>query len=204
MCARDSIASTRRLVPTIPSRAEVTMLTRVAVFEGALSPGSEDAFFADVTARLEPVLAGRSSACPGRAGATHDGGGSRPPSQSSWCSRWTSRAWPTSMIASPPTSRPRPMAATLEVLKPFTGRFFPLHHRKPDAPRRRGIDVMADRPLSIDHPPSAAAEGERSRAADPARWRHSAAQSPASACSTATPAISRPTPCASTARRRCC
>ena len=31
------------------------MLTRVAVFEGSLEPGSEDAFFADVTARLEPV-----------------------------------------------------------------------------------------------------------------------------------------------------
>jgi hypothetical protein len=31
------------------------MLTRVAVFEGALKPGSEAAFFADVTARLEPI-----------------------------------------------------------------------------------------------------------------------------------------------------
>lgn len=31
------------------------MLTRVAVFEGALEAGSEDAFFADVAARLEPV-----------------------------------------------------------------------------------------------------------------------------------------------------
>ncbi len=31
------------------------MLTRVAVFEGALEPGSEEAFFADVSARLEPI-----------------------------------------------------------------------------------------------------------------------------------------------------
>lgn len=31
------------------------MLTRIAVFEGALEPGSEDAFFADVKARLEPI-----------------------------------------------------------------------------------------------------------------------------------------------------
>ena len=31
------------------------MLTRVAVFEGALEPGSEETFFADVTARLEPI-----------------------------------------------------------------------------------------------------------------------------------------------------
>ena len=31
------------------------MLTRVAVFEGAIMTGSLDAFFADVAARLEPV-----------------------------------------------------------------------------------------------------------------------------------------------------
>ena len=31
------------------------MLTRVAVFEGAVTSGGEDAFFADVQARLEPV-----------------------------------------------------------------------------------------------------------------------------------------------------
>ena len=31
------------------------MLTRVAVFEGAIPQGGEDAFFADVTARLEPI-----------------------------------------------------------------------------------------------------------------------------------------------------
>jgi hypothetical protein len=31
------------------------MLTRVAVFEGALEPGSEEPFFADVAARLEPI-----------------------------------------------------------------------------------------------------------------------------------------------------
>lgn len=31
------------------------MLTRVAVFEGALEAGSGDAFFADVSARLEPI-----------------------------------------------------------------------------------------------------------------------------------------------------
>lgn len=31
------------------------MLTRVAVFKGALEPGSDGKFFADVKARLEPV-----------------------------------------------------------------------------------------------------------------------------------------------------
>jgi hypothetical protein len=31
------------------------MLTRVAVFEGALETGGEDAFFADVNTRLEPI-----------------------------------------------------------------------------------------------------------------------------------------------------
>lgn len=31
------------------------MLTRVAIFEGALEPGSEAPFFADVAARLEPI-----------------------------------------------------------------------------------------------------------------------------------------------------
>ncbi len=31
------------------------MLTRVAVFEGVIQEGGEDAFFADVQARLEPI-----------------------------------------------------------------------------------------------------------------------------------------------------
>ncbi len=31
------------------------MITRIAVFEGALEPGSEAVFFADVKARLEPI-----------------------------------------------------------------------------------------------------------------------------------------------------
>ena len=31
------------------------MLTRVAIFEGVIKKGGEDAFFADVQARLEPI-----------------------------------------------------------------------------------------------------------------------------------------------------
>lgn len=31
------------------------MLTRVAIFEGSLEPGKEDSFFADVRERLEPI-----------------------------------------------------------------------------------------------------------------------------------------------------
>ncbi len=98
------------------------MLTRVAVFEGAITSGGEDAFFADVKARLEPVWR------------------SFPHVQAVRVLRTTEAdpgAIPVVMVLEMDFAgmddirdclasdiKTKAHAATLEVLHPFTGRFF--------------------------------------------------------------------------------
>ena len=98
------------------------MLTRVAVFEGALESGSEEAFFADVAARLEPIwrsfphiqavrVLRATAADPGAI-----------PVVMVLEMDFASMAEIYDCLAS--SIKTKAHATTLEVLKPFTGRFF--------------------------------------------------------------------------------
>ena len=98
------------------------MLTRVAVFEGALSPGSEDAFFADVTARLEPVWRSFPHVRAVRVLRTTETDPGAIPVVMVLEMDFASMADIHDCLASDVKTKAH--AATLEVLKPFTGRFF--------------------------------------------------------------------------------
>ena len=98
------------------------MLTRVAVFEGALSPGSEDAFFADVTARLEPVWRSFPHVRAVRVLRTTEADPGAMPVVMVLEMDFASMADIHDCLASDVKTKAH--AATLEALKPFTGRFF--------------------------------------------------------------------------------
>lgn len=98
------------------------MLTRVAIFEGALEPGSEARFFADVAAKLEPVWLTFPHVRAVRLLRTTEADPGAIPVvmvlEMDFDSMDDIRACLASDI------KTRAHAATLEVLKPFTGRFF--------------------------------------------------------------------------------
>ena len=98
------------------------MLTRVAVFEGALEPGSEDAFFADVTARLEPVWRSFPHVQAVRVLRTMRADPGAIPVVMVLEMDFASMVDIHDCLAS--DIKTKAHAATLEVLKPFTGRFF--------------------------------------------------------------------------------
>lgn len=98
------------------------MLTRVAVFEGSLAPGSEDAFFADVAARLDPVWRSFPHVQAVRVLRTTAADPGAIPVVMVLEMDFASMADIQDCLAS--SIKTRAHAATLEVLKPFTGRFF--------------------------------------------------------------------------------
>jgi hypothetical protein len=100
------------------------MLTRVAVFEGSLVPGSEQAFFADVTARLEPVWRSFPHVRAVRVLRTTASDHGAIPVVMVLEMDFASMADIEDCLAS--SIKTKAHAATLEVLKPFTGRFFHL------------------------------------------------------------------------------
>jgi hypothetical protein len=98
------------------------MLTRVAVFEGALEPGSEEGFFADVTARLEPIWLSFPNVQAVRVLRTvASDPGAIPVVMVLEMDFSTMQAIHDCLASDIKT---KAHAATLEVLKPFTGRFF--------------------------------------------------------------------------------
>lgn len=98
------------------------MLTRIAVFEGALEPGSEDEFFADVTARLEPVWRSFPHIQAVRVLRTTEADPGAIPVVMVLEMDFASMADIHDCLAS--DIKAKAHAATLEVLKPFTGWFF--------------------------------------------------------------------------------
>ena len=98
------------------------MLTRVAVFEGALEQGAEDAFFADVAARLEPVWRSFPHVQAVRVLRTTASDPSAIPVVMVLGMDFASMEDIHDCLSSDIKSRAH--AATLKVLKPFTGRFF--------------------------------------------------------------------------------
>ena len=98
------------------------MLTRVAVFEGALALGQEDAFFADVTARLEPIWRSFPHVLDVRVLRTHEADPGSIPIVMVLEMDFPDREAIRASLAS--DIKTRAHATTLEVLKPFTGRFF--------------------------------------------------------------------------------
>ena len=98
------------------------MLTRVAVFEGVLEPGSEKAFFADVAARLEPVWRSFPQVRALRVLRTTEADPGAIPVVMVLEMDFASMADIHDCLASDVKTTAH--AATLEVLKPFTGRFF--------------------------------------------------------------------------------
>ena len=98
------------------------MLTRVAVFEGAITSGGEDAFFADVAARLEPVWRSFPHVQAVRVLRTTEADPGAIPVVMVLEMDFASLDDIRDCLAS--DIKTRAHAATLEVLKPFTGRFF--------------------------------------------------------------------------------
>ena len=98
------------------------MLTRVAVFEGALEPGSEEAFFADVSAQLEPVWRSFPHVRAVRVLRTTEADPGAIPVVMLLEMDFASLADIHDCLAS--DIKTTAHAVTLEVLKPFTGRFF--------------------------------------------------------------------------------
>ena len=98
------------------------MLTRVAIFEGAIISGSEDAFFADVAAKLEPIWRDFPHVQAVRVlRPTQADPGSIPIVMVLEMDFADAAALEASLTSDIKT---RAHAATLEVLKPFSGRFF--------------------------------------------------------------------------------
>lgn len=98
------------------------MLTRVAVFEGALEQGAEDAFFAAVAARLEPVWRLFPHVQAVRVLRTTQADPGAIPVVMVLEMDFASMENIHDCLAS--DIKTKAHAATLEVLKPFTGRFF--------------------------------------------------------------------------------
>ena len=98
------------------------MLTRVAVFEGALAAGQEDRFFADVEERLEPIWRSFPHVEDVRVLRTLDSDpGSIPVVMVLEMDFRDMEAIRASLASDIKT---KAHATTLEVLQPFTGRFF--------------------------------------------------------------------------------
>jgi len=98
------------------------MLTRVAVFEGSLEAGSEDSFFADVAARLEPVWRSFPYVQAVRVLRTLESDRGAIPVVMVLEMDFASMADIHASLAS--DIKTKAHAATLAVLKPFSGRFF--------------------------------------------------------------------------------
>ena len=98
------------------------MLTRVAVFEGALVAGQEDNFFADVKERLEPIWRAFPHVADVRVLRTFESDpGSIPVVMVLEMDFPDMEAIRASLASDIKT---KAHATTLDVLKPFTGRFF--------------------------------------------------------------------------------
>jgi hypothetical protein len=98
------------------------MLTRVAVFEGSIEAGSEDAFFADVTARLEPIWRSFPHVRAVRVLRTTESDPGAIPIVMVLEMDFASMPDIHDSLAS--DIKTKAHATTLDVLKPFTGRFF--------------------------------------------------------------------------------
>ena len=98
------------------------MLTRVAVFEGFIEAGSEDAFFADVTARLEPIWRAFPHVQAVRVLRTMQSDPGAIPIVMVLEMDFASMADIHDSLAS--DIKTKAHATTLDVLKPFSGRFF--------------------------------------------------------------------------------
>lgn len=98
------------------------MLTRVAIYEGAIQAGGEDAFFADVQARLEPVWRSFPNVLDVRVQRVlHADPGAIPIVMVLEMDFASQEALDQSLASD---IRTRSHALTLEVLRPFSGRFF--------------------------------------------------------------------------------
>ncbi len=98
------------------------MLTRLAIYEGAIVSGSEDAFFADVATRLEPIWQDFPHVQAVRVlRPTQADPGAIPIVMVLEMDFADAAALEASLASDIKT---RAHAATLEVLKPFSGRFF--------------------------------------------------------------------------------
>ncbi len=98
------------------------MLTRVAVFEGAIVAGGEDAFFAQVSERLEPVWRRFPNVTDVRVLRTREADAGAIPVVMVLEMDFPNHAALEASLAS--DIKTEAHAATLEVLKPFSGRFF--------------------------------------------------------------------------------
>lgn len=98
------------------------MMTRVAVFEGAITSGGEDAFFADVKAKLEPVWRSFPHVQAVRVLRTTGADPGAIPVVMVLEMDFASMDDIRDCLAS--DIKTKAHAATLEVLEPFTGRFF--------------------------------------------------------------------------------
>ena len=98
------------------------MLTRVAIYEGSIEPGTEDAFFQDVAARLEPVWRSFPNVLDVRVQRVMKSDRGAIPIVMVLEMDFADMAAIESSLAS--DIKTRSHALTLEVLKPFSGRFF--------------------------------------------------------------------------------
>ena len=98
------------------------MLTRVAIYEGAIEAGGEDAFFQDVADRLEPIWCSFPNVLDVRVlRVGHADPGAIPIVMVLEMDFASQEAIDQSLASDIKT---RSHALTLEVLKPFSGRFF--------------------------------------------------------------------------------
>ncbi len=98
------------------------MLTRVAIFEGAISEVSEDAFFADVAEKLEPVWRSFPHVQDVRVLRTRNADAGAIPIVMVLEMDFADMDAIEASLGS--EIKTKAHEATLEVLKPFTGRFF--------------------------------------------------------------------------------
>ena len=98
------------------------MLTRVAIYEGTIEPGTEDAFFADVARRLEPVWRSFPNVLDVRVQRVLSADRGAIPIVMVLEMDFADRAALDQSLAS--DIKTKSHALTLEVLKPFNGRFF--------------------------------------------------------------------------------
>jgi len=98
------------------------VLTRVAIFEGAIAEGEEDGFFADVTTKLEPIWRSFPHVQDVRVLRTRAADAGAIPVVMVLEMDFTDMQAIEASLAS--DIKTKAHATTLEVLKPFTGRFF--------------------------------------------------------------------------------